>query len=265
MSVGGQEAASIFKVLDRIKGVSCLTFVKRSNEVKFLWFIKPKEKGSCGSTFGYDPRPGKPTMIYLGKKRCFKQGVLLHEVLHGLGFGHEHARHDRDNFIKIIWSNVPEGKRLQFKKLPAKLYPVHGPYDFYSIMHYPLWPRSRQKVKGNQSIEPITQNKHSLIKHKIGQRIDLTTNDIEKIRVAYGCNKAKMNTKSTTVTRATSSATSTESSTFGKLESKSMSMSTNSTTQEYTRESIPINSTTTTEIPESIASENQNDATPAAM
>ena len=32
--------------------------------------------------------------------------VVVHEMLHILGFGHEHQRPDRDDFITVLWSNI---------------------------------------------------------------------------------------------------------------------------------------------------------------
>ena len=33
-------------------------------------------------------------------------GAIQHEVLHALGFFHEHSRKDRDDFVEVNWPNV---------------------------------------------------------------------------------------------------------------------------------------------------------------
>ena len=33
----------------------------------------------------------------------------MHEILHFLGFYHEHTRYDRDEYIKVNWKNIKTG------------------------------------------------------------------------------------------------------------------------------------------------------------
>lgn len=68
-------------------------------------------------------------------------GHVLHELIHAIGFFHEHARDDRDNYIEIMYENLSEDDdvlRNFYKNSDAdratEFYGV--PYNYGSIMHY---------------------------------------------------------------------------------------------------------------------------------
>ena len=70
--------------------------------------------------------------------------VILHEILHALGMWHEHSRPDRDDYIRIISSNIKENYRYAFQKRNTFLIDYHGEgYDYAFIMHYGLSAFSR--------------------------------------------------------------------------------------------------------------------------
>lgn len=63
---------------------------------------------------------------------------IVHEILHSLGFFHEHCRQDRDSYIRVNLSNIKEGKKHNFRKYTDNGMTGLdlGPLDFNSIMIY---------------------------------------------------------------------------------------------------------------------------------
>ena len=51
-------------------------------------------------------------------RNCFDQGLMtpVHELLHTLGFVHEHTRPDRDNFVAGNTDNIKPGKEGHLEK-----------------------------------------------------------------------------------------------------------------------------------------------------
>ena len=46
---------------------------------------------------------------------CHHATTAMHELFHALGFWHEQSRRDRDNYVNIIWSNIPSQYQSQFQ------------------------------------------------------------------------------------------------------------------------------------------------------
>ena len=46
---------------------------------------------------------------------CEKTDIVLHEILHALGFWHVQSRTDRDDYVTVHYENIESGKFLMFK------------------------------------------------------------------------------------------------------------------------------------------------------
>lgn len=64
---------------------------------------------SCSSLLGYI---GDKQVLSLQRYGCINRGIIQHEVLHALGFYHEHTRSDRDQYVRINWKNINKRKNL---------------------------------------------------------------------------------------------------------------------------------------------------------
>ena len=69
----------------------------------------------------------------------------VHELVHTLGFVHEHTRPDRDNFISVNTDNIEPGKEKNYEKRlqgissdffeKGSINSDNTPYDVLSILH----------------------------------------------------------------------------------------------------------------------------------
>ena len=76
--------------------VSCITFEPAtSSSINFVTIVNSAD---CSSDLGMK---GGEQHIYLNSG-CFDDGLVtpVHELLHTLGFVHEHTRPDRDKFVE---------------------------------------------------------------------------------------------------------------------------------------------------------------------
>ena len=62
--------------------------------------------------------------------------VIQHEMMHAIGFYHEHNRPDRDNFITVVEANVQEGKQNNFDVIPVDEWNDQG---IVIILLHNLW------------------------------------------------------------------------------------------------------------------------------
>ena len=63
---------------------------------------------------------------------------ILHEIMHTLGFIHEHSRPDRDQYVQVQWNNIEKEYQDQFAIVPDTLFELgqNTPFDYHSIMLY---------------------------------------------------------------------------------------------------------------------------------
>lgn len=110
-------------------------------------------------------------------------GTPIHEFMHALGFFHEHTRYDRDEFVKIKFENIGRGRENNFVKDDEKKTTTFGiPYDFNSVMHYSARAFSKNSKK---TIVPRAWRRGL----RMGQRFRFSPLDVDKVNVAYNCNK----------------------------------------------------------------------------
>ena len=144
---------NVSKAMSTWESAANITFIRKRDCGNYVVRIMASHENLA--TLG---RVKEPSMRVTRNKTY---GRALHELGHILGFGHEHQRPDRDNFINVKMSNVKDNKTCQnnYKKLPSTLCKkgdqgndflnslcksyfgtddadIFTPYDYDSIMHY---------------------------------------------------------------------------------------------------------------------------------
>ncbi|TNN35830.1 Low choriolytic enzyme [Liparis tanakae] len=161
-------------ILDAMKGFvaeTCIRFVPHRRERAYLT-IEPRN--GCFSLLG---RIGDKQMVSLQRFGCVHYGIIQHELLHALGFYHEHTRSDRDNYIKINWENLKNFYLVNFEKKDSNN--LGTKYDYTSVMHYGSTAfGTNRKV----TIVPIPD-----ANAPIGQREKMSKMDLFRINKLYKC------------------------------------------------------------------------------
>lgn len=120
--------------MERFHDTSCIEFRPYQNSDNRWIHITGKEKG-CYSYVGV--KDGLGQVLNVSKYCVSKVGTIIHELLHALGFVHQHAAINRDSYIKILWENIDSKKKTNFDKYTkAETFDYGVEYDLNSVMHY---------------------------------------------------------------------------------------------------------------------------------
>ncbi|MBL8506926.1 MAG: hypothetical protein JNM11_00570 [Chitinimonas sp.] len=151
---------------------TAIKFVERTNQPNYAKFT------SSGGCWAYAGMKGGEQPISIGDG-CEKAGVVAHEIIHTLGWMHEHMRPDRDNYVTVFEENISDTLKSQFTKLRADQVDSTGSYDIDSVMHYPTWAFSKNQ-------KPTILPKDSSVDPKrLGQRNDLSPGDVASLKQFY--------------------------------------------------------------------------------
>ncbi|CAF1349752.1 unnamed protein product [Adineta ricciae] len=162
----------------KVDDKSCIQFKRQSQyELPYVHIVNGT---GCSSTIGQGWGYKRVMLEHSSTSSCMDIGIILHELLHTLGFGHEQLRPDRDSYLQIRWENIQEDKFAKFKRYEAQqAYDLDTPYDYGSVMHYPLDAYSK-----NGSLTMVPTKNISVI---VGQPFNLTSIDILEIQRYYQC------------------------------------------------------------------------------
>lgn len=153
-------------------------FIPRTGEASYLRF---KRDTVCGTSCGYN---GPGAHVIQLADAC-GAGEVLHEIMHALGFAHEHCRLDRDTYVHIVTERIIPDKAHNFDKVSASDFMDVDDYDYWSIMHYDAYAFTKEPL--SPTIVPKNTNYFAII----GQK-NLSTGDITAVSSWYDVGKASM-------------------------------------------------------------------------
>ncbi|XP_047106353.1 low choriolytic enzyme-like [Schistocerca piceifrons] len=169
----GDERLQVAAAFREFHELTCVRFVPRTGHTSYVHLRKGVW---CSSLIG---RVGGEQTVSLGPG-CVYKGVVQHELMHALGFWHEHSRSDRDAYVTVLLHNVRRGYESQFQKHGWHIAQSLGlPYDTGSLLHYGRLAFSRD----GRSPTIVPRDPRAAI----GQRLGFSEVDVAKINLLYGC------------------------------------------------------------------------------
>lgn len=171
------ERALLAKAIKQYHDKTCLRFVPRSPyEGDYLYI------GKIDGCFSEVGRTSGVQVLSLDNG-CMEYTTIIHEMMHVVGFYHEHERWDRDNYIDIIWQNIDRTAIDQFGKVDLTKTSYYGqPYDYRSILHY-------DSLAFSKNGYPTMLPKQRGFVSTIGNAKDFSEIDLAKINRMYSCSK----------------------------------------------------------------------------
>jgi hypothetical protein len=170
--------------------VPCLTFKAvsscrgRTNCMQFTELSNADNPNAC---WGNSPVGKNRDLHNINLSQCrwpsLAKSIAIHEIGHSFGLPHTQVRPDRDNYVKIHFTNVVTGMEHNFDKEASSAVTDYGQsYDFNSMMHY--GPKTFSK-NGGVTIEVLPQ--YTQYASVIGEAIEMSAGDKKLMNDAY-CN-----------------------------------------------------------------------------
>ncbi|CAF2744189.1 unnamed protein product [Lepeophtheirus salmonis] len=206
--------------MDHIEYQTCVKFMKTDGKTKKTTLLINGES-QCSSTVGYAGLQEDywAAILSLNVTTCLQFGIIVHELMHGLGSLHEQSRPDRNEFIQVEWNNIFYWGRNQFYKYykygetcpecpkttnqsltsteintlnsccdKNQYASVLGGYDYGSIMHYEI----RNGFGLKMDIDTMKPLRDVSPEVEIGQRTAMSPLDVEKVNEMFKCPSKKV-------------------------------------------------------------------------
>jgi hypothetical protein len=155
---------------------TCARWIPRTTEINYVKFMD-SGYGKCHAYYGM--ASGAQDLSLGGG--CGTVGTVLHEMMHTLGFVHEHQRPDRDQYVTVQLDNIETQYQYAYDKMnPDQVNLQNLRYDYDSVMHYFY---NGFGINGRTTL--VT--KDSSKQYSIGMSNVFSKCDLEKINKMYQC------------------------------------------------------------------------------
>lgn len=168
---------AIQAAIKEFRDKTCVRFVPKSPQDRdYIYFYRDL---GCFSPIG---RQGGRQKLSVGSG-CEYKGTVLHEMMHAIGFFHEHTRPDRNQYIRINWWNIEPGKSKNFESYShGQADTLNLAYDYDSIMHYA---NTAFSVNLADTIQALNDPKRRFGTNELKGRFSPL--DIQAIKDVYHC------------------------------------------------------------------------------
>ncbi|NXJ98539.1 MEP1B protein, partial [Corythaixoides concolor] len=168
----------ILKAFEQYRLKTCIDFKPWEGEENYISVFKGS---GCWSYVGN--RQVGLQQLSIGTN-CDRIATIEHEFLHALGFWHEQSRSDRDDYVTIMWDRILTGQEHNFVKYDDETSDsLNVPYDYTSVMHY-------SQTAFRNGTEPTIVTNIPDFMDIIGQRMDFSDYDLQKLNRLYNCSSS---------------------------------------------------------------------------
>jgi len=182
-----ESRAVIASAMQELQQRTCVTFVQRRIGHRNWAWIQPGS-GGCSSYVGRQYHREGAQEVNLDQSECMDKKTVQHELMHLLGFEHEHQRPDRDQYVQFFVDNISSrvGTNVHswiLQKLDARYINNLSQYDVNSVMHYASWMFSKDP-------QSMFNHKSPTVLTKSGAFINptkLSDSDWKRISQYYSC------------------------------------------------------------------------------
>jgi len=201
-SFNKNDQATFMKAVEQIEKVTCVTFSKRSGEEYYLKVIREcpcTTNKKCFAGGWVDILgAGAPTGLWIGKTcmeptNQYDVGLVIHEIMHALGFIHTQQRPDRNSTLSVFEKNIEDNNGARYQYAMCKDCSTHNSaYDCMSIMHYRahFFRRSTACNRRNPEACPMVAKDPSVCDLWSHNNV-MTKADIDIINEVYNCKPKK--------------------------------------------------------------------------